>query len=467
MATIQEIIALDVRPASEIISDLKEKSVSVPSWTGRYGLVQEYDPKRHPVMNLAKYPDVVNEDGTIDYVTRLTFAYQQLAAKRMTELCCGIPVKRIYKPEADNEGQQKVAKMLEAIFQRNRIDSMNIERNNMLFAGCEVMTLWYAVEQRNNLYGFDSPLKLRCKNFSPMLGDELYPLFDEYGDLIALSVGYTRKKLGKTVSYFDTYTDSKHLKWSNESNGWNLIEDDDTTLGKIPGVYMYRPTPIWEDTSKIVFEMEWAMSRNGNYLRKNSKPVFCVFADEEIGFSKEKDENTEFRSVFQYPKGSSAGYVTWEQAIDNLKFFMTENRQSFFTQLQLPDWSYESMKANPMSGESRKQLFIDAQLKVKDESGRLLEFYDREINVVKAFLKTMTPEAMHKAIDALQVECEITPFTITDDKDTISNIMTATGGKAIMSQREGIRNLGWSDDVEQTMKEIIEESMNDVLEPTM
>jgi hypothetical protein len=321
--------------------------------------------------------------------------------------------------------------------------------------------LWYAVEQRNNLYGFDSPLKLRCKNYSPMLGDELYPLFDEYGDLIALSVGYTRKKLGRTVSYFDTYTDNKHLKWSDESNGWNLIEDDDTTLGKIPGVYMYRPTPIWEDTSKMVFEMEWAMSRNGNYLRKNSKPVFCVFADEEVGFGNEKDENTEFRSVFQYPKGSSAGYVTWEQAIENLKFFMTENRQSFFTQLQLPDWSYESMKANPMSGESRKQLFIDAQLKVKDESGRLLEFYDREINVVKAFLKTMTAESIHKDIDVLQIETEIKPFTITDDKDTISNIMTATGGKAIMSQREGVQNLGWSDDVDKTLQEISEESKLD------
>ena len=107
MATIQEIIALDVRPASEIISDLKDKSVSVPSWTGRYGLVQEYDPKRHPVMNRAKYPYVVNDDGTIYYVTRLTFAYQQLAVKRMTELCCGIPVKRIYKARSDNEGQQK------------------------------------------------------------------------------------------------------------------------------------------------------------------------------------------------------------------------------------------------------------------------------------------------------------------------------------------------------------------------
>ena len=54
------------------------------------------------------------------------------------------------------------------------------------------------------------------------------------------------------------------------------------------------------------------------------------------------------------------------------------------------------MKSNPMSGESRKQLFIDAQLKVKDESGRLIEFLDREMNVVKAFLKTMLPESNGK-----------------------------------------------------------------------
>lgn len=459
MGKIEDIIRRE-RPATEIIADLKEKTVYVPSWTGRWGLVQEYDPKKHPVMSRAKYPDVVNEDGTIDYVTRITYDLQRLAVKRMTELCFGIPVKRIYKP--DSEGEQKIAKMLEAIYERNRINSVNIERSNMLFAGCEVLTLWYAVEQNNKLYGFDSPLKLRCKNYSPMLGDELYPLFDEYGDMIAMSVGYTRKKLGQTVSYFDTYTDSKHLKWTNENNGWQLVEDENITLGKIPGAYMFRPTPIWEDTSKIVFEIEWALSRNGNYLRKNSKPMLCLFADEEIKYGEEKDEKEEFKSVFQFPKGSTAQYVTWEQAIENLKFFVTELRQSFFTQLQLPDWSYESMKANPMSGESRKQLFIDAQLKVKDESGRLLEFLDREMNVVKAFLKTMLPASQHKDVDSLQVEMEITPFTITDDKDTITTIMTATGGKAIMSQREGVETLGWSNDVDETMRQIAEESKTDV-----
>lgn len=465
MPTIQDIIRKE-RPASEIIGDLKEKSISVPGWSGRYGLVQEYDPKKHPVMNKSLYPDVVEEDGSIDHVTRITYNLQQLAVKRMSELCCGIPVKRVYPPE--NDKQKEIAQYLEKIFVRNRIDSVNNERLNMLFAGCEVLTLWYAVEQKNKVYGFDSPLKLRCRNFSPMLGDSLYPLFDEYGDMIALSIGYKRKVANKTVSYFDTYTAEKHYKWADNGNGgWELIEEDDISkIGKIPAVYMYRPTPIWEDTSKIVFEMEWSVSRNGNYLRKNSKPLFCVFADEEIRYDEEGNEKEEFKSILQYPKGSTAGYVTWQQAIENLKFHITELRQSFFTQLQLPDWSYESMKANPMSGESRKQLFIDAQLKVQDESGRLLEFFDREVNVVKAFLKLMLGEGYAEDIDALPVENVITAFTITEEKDTISNLMMANGNKPIMSQRESIEEFGHSDDVDATLAEIAQDSALDAFSLT-
>lgn len=468
MPTIQDIIKKE-RPASEIIGDLKDKAFPVPAWGScgsRKGLVSEYDPKKHPVMNKALYPDVVEEDGSIDYVTRITYNLQQLAVKRMTELCCGIPVKRVYSTEDDK--QKDVANYLEKIFMQNRIDSVNNERLTMLFAGCEVLTLWYAVEEKHKKYGFDSMLKFRCKNYSPMLGDNLYPLMDEMGDMIALSIGYKRKVANKTVSYFDTYTATNHYKWQdNGSGGWEIVEEDDISkVGKIPGVYAWRPTPIWEDTSKIVYEMEWSVSRNGNYLRKNSKPLFCVFADEEIDFGEEDNENSEFKSVLQYPKGSTAGYVTWAQAIDNLKFHITELRQSFFTQLQLPDWSYESMKANPMSGESRKQLFIDAQLKVKDESGRLLEFFDREVNVVKAFLKVALGEDYHEAVDALPVENVITAFTITEEKDTISNLMMANGNKPIMSQREAIEEFGHSDDVDATLAEIQQDSQLDAFSLT-
>lgn len=460
--TIEEILNSTELSAAEKVAALKEKTITVPIWGGRYGLLQQFDPTRHPVMNKQKYPDIVNEDG-VEYVTRVTCDLQRLATKRMTELCCGIPVKRVYKPE--NDTQKEVASYIEAIFDRNRIDSVNIERLNMLFAGCEVMTLWYAVESGNNLYGFDSRLKFRCRNFSPMLGDDLYPLFDEYGDMVAMSVGYTRKVGKKSVQFLDAYTSTKHCKYSNANGEWEEVENEDISVNKIPAVYMNRPTPIWEDSSRIVYEIEWALSRNGNYLRKNSKPIFVVLADEVIQFGDEKPENKEFKAVMQYPKGSTAQYVTWTQAIENLKFYVSELRSMFFTQLQLPDWSYEKMSQQALSGESRKQLFIDAQMKVHDESGRLLEGFDREINVIKAFLKTTLPERYHADIDDLKVETKITPFSITDTKETVDMLMTANGGEPIMSQRESIEEFGHTDNVDRTLEEIAQQGIGDVFNP--
>lgn len=457
MPSIQDILGGSMTER-ERITALKQKTIDVPIWTGKQGLINEYDPTKHPVMNKQLYPDLVKDDG-VERVTRITLSFQRLAAKRMSELLSGIPVKRIYKPE--DEKQQQVATYLEKIFDRNRINSVNTDRINALFAGCEIFTLWYAVEQKNNLYGFASPLKLRCRTFSPMLGDELYPFFDEYGDMVAMSIGYTRKVGRKNVQYFDTYTDDRHIKWSNESGEWLAVEDEKTTVGKIPGIYTFRPTPIWEDTSRNVYEMEWTLSRNGNYIRENSKPKFIVCADEIIQYGDEKSGNKEFKSVMQYPTGARAEYVTWSQAIESLKFQIDTLRNLFFTQLQLPDWSYEKMSQQALSGESRKQMFIDAELKVQDESGRWLEFFDREINVAKAFLKLMLGQAWHEAIDALPVENVITPYRITDRKEEVETLMTANGNKPIMSQRESIEAYGRSDNVDQTLKEINEQEMAD------
>lgn len=462
--TLEEILDLRYTNPKRAMAALRDKSVIVPPWGGSKGLQKQYDPTMHPVYDKAIYPDKTREDGSVEKVTRIAFALQQLAVKRMTELVCGIPVKRVYK--AENDRQQQAAKWIEAIYQRNRIDAVNVERLNMLYAGCEVITLWYAVQQPNTIYGYNSRLKFRCRNFSPMLGDELYPLFDEYGDLVALSIAYKRKAAGKTVSYFDAYTAERHIKWSTEGGDWAVVEgeDEEISIGKIPGVYIYRPTPIYENTSDIAYELEWAASRNGNYLRTNSQPLLVLFADDEIPFGESgNNDKKDFRSVFQYPVGSKVEYVTWNQAIENLKYYSESLRNMYFTQLQMPDWSYEKMSQQALSGESRKQLFIDSMLKVKDESGRLLEAFDREMNVVKAFAKTSFPIGYEADVDALQVETQITPFQIGDEKETIQNLVTANGGKPIISQRESVEQLGWSEDVDKTMQEIAAESTMDAL----
>ena len=135
-----------------------------------------------------------------------------------------------------------------------------------------------------------------------------------------------------------------------------------------------------------------------------------------------------------------AGYATWAQATDALKLHTEELRRNIHTSLQLPDMSMEQMKATPMSGEARKMLFIDCQMKVTDESGDWLEFFDREVNVVRAFCKQMFP-SLAAAFDTLTVESRITPFQINDRSQQIKDMSDGTGGKAVISRRTAIREL--------------------------
>lgn len=447
------------RDAMSVISDLKQKTITIPSWTT---LKNEYDPKMHPVMTDATYRDKYNKKtGQIEKVTRIALGLQKLAVKRMTELMFAIPVHRVYSPQ--NDAEKKVAEIMEAIFKKNRIDSVNNERGRCLFASCECVTLWYSQEKDTVYAGEKSKLRLRCKNYSPMNGDNLYPLFDEYDDLIALSVEYTRNENGNAVTYFDTYTDFEHIRWRKE--GGNIEEElrESIELEKITGVYICRPEPIWEEQSPNVYEAEWTLSRNGNYIRKNARPAWVVFSDEKIKHGKSADNDNAGRDIIQYGKDDKAGYVTWQQAIESIKYHVEEIKREFFMELQLPDMSMENMKATPMSGEARKMMFIDAQLKVADESGIWLEFFDREINVVRAFMKKMYPQ-LAAAIDSLSVEVEITPYNIGDDAERIGNLVNACGGKPIMSQKTAIANLGYATDADEELAQISRESVADLFE---
>lgn len=453
--TLEEIF--DGRPADLIIADLKHKIVTVPSWSD---LVKEYEPKHHPVMDSTKYPDIV-EDGITRPVTRVAFNTQKLCVKRLAGMCFGIPAQINFKPEANNTKQAEVAKYLSAIFERVRINSVNFERAKHYFAACEVFTLWYGVKSPNTLYGFKSDIKLRCRIFSPMNGDELYPLFDEDGDLIAFSIGYKETTNQGTVEFFDTYTADKHYRWVNEGNGYVEEAPEEIATGKIPGTYIWRPEPGWEDSSPLVYDRERKMSLNGNYIDKNNKPVFVVYADDAMPFGEESVDNSEDRMILQLPKDGKAEYATWQQAVESLKFHVDTLKSAVFEQLQIPNWSYEDMKAVRTSGEGLKQLMIDAHLKVTEESGRLTEMLDREVNVVKSFLKTMLDASYAEAIDSLQFEVVITPYIVSDEKERISNLALANGNKPMMSQKESIRKLGYSDDPEQTLREIHEESIVD------
>lgn len=438
------------RPVDNIINDLKEKSVCVPSWDK---LIKDYEPTMHDIVtDTVTRQNKVRSDGTVEQASRIYVGLEKLLTKRITEFMYSIPVKRIYHNIEGNPTRQQIAKAIEAIYKYARIDSENIKRGNAYFASCEVFTIWYTVESPNTLYGFTSRYKLKCKTYSPMDGVKLYPLLDELGDMIAMSFEYTKKVKNEQITFFETYTANMHYKWKQEGSGWELVKSEPVAILKIPGVYAYCSVPIYHGLSYIRKEIEYTLSRNSDVIAYNSAPILKI-----AGGIKGSENKGESRRVYRVEQNGDVAYVSWAQSIEALKYHVDTLVKLFWSQSQMPDISFENMKSLGNIGfDARQTLLTDAHLKVGDESGAWIEAFERECSVIKAFLKMMNV-TWKGEVDNIEVEHVITPFIQNDEKSEIEKWVTASGGKAVVSQLEAIKNLGISTDPQETLSQIQKE----------
>lgn len=438
------------RPISDVIDDLKNKSVEVPEWSK---LLKDYEPTEHHIVDDKETrKDKVKSDGVLEKASRIHIGLEKLLTKRTAEFAFAIPIRRVYHNTEDSDKRQQIAKAVEAIYKYARIDSENIKRGNAYFASCEIFTIWYAVEKPNTLYGFNSKYKLKCKTYSPMDGVKLYPLFDEMDDMLAMSFEYKKKIKDEEVTFFETYTADKHYAWKQREGTWKEISiPQNIALLKIPGAYIFRHEPIYHGLSHIREEIEYTLSRNSDVISYNSAPVLKV-----TGKLVGDEDKGESRRVFRLESGGDVSYVSWSQAIEALKYHVETLLKLFFMQGQMPDLSFENMKALGNIGfDARQMMLSDAHLKIGDESGAWIEFFERECNVIKEFLKFMNTNWKDE-VDNVEVEHVITPFIQNDETTMTDRLIKQNGGKAIKSQLETIKESG-AKDPEATLKQIQEE----------
>lgn len=462
-------IDFDSGNISETIDMLKNKSVSVPSWDN---LVKDYEPTMHGILSdTTTLKDKIRADGQLDKSSRIIIGMEKLHVRRLSEFTFSIPVKRVYHNVDDNKLRKDIVKAIEAVYKNVRIDSENLKRATALYASCEIFTVWYAVKKRNRLYGFDSEYKLKCKTFSPMNGVRLYPLLNEMDDMLAMSFEYKKTVKDKEVTFFETYTKDKHYIWK-QSDGvgkWDVVltqqtEDGDTANGeeivlmKIPGVYGWRSKPVYDGLSLIRAEIEYSLSRNSNVIAYNSAPLLKV-----VGATKGKEDKGESYRVVHCEQGGDVSYVSWSQSVEALKYHVDSMQKMYWMQAQIPDISFDNMKGLGNIGyDARQTLLADAHLRVGDESGTWIEFFERECNVIKAFLAAMNT-AWANEMDNIGVEHIITPYIQNDELAEITKRMKANGNKPIESQLESIQKYGESSDAEKTFAMIQKESAIEVV----
>lgn len=463
MKSLEEILDRS-RRIDAIISDLQEKSTTPPSW----GYLQKVlNPSMHDIVHDRQgRQDKVRPGGKVDKAARLAIGLERLLCKRINQFTFTLPVKRVYSNIDDNQTRRDIANAIERIYERAHINSMNIKRGFAYFASCEIFTLWYVVKRQNNDYGFNSEYKLRCRTFSPLNDDvTLYPLLDEYNDMIAFSVAYQERVMDEDVDFFETWTSDKHYKWRKDKGyGWvdeivyedgdgNITYGDDIQIGKIPGSYAWKDEPTFvEGTPELRKDVEYTHSRDSDVVAYNAAPILKV-----AGGIKGGEDKGEVRRVYRVENGGDVAYVSWNQSQEATKSHVDRSLDLFWQLNQMPDTSFKNMMGLGNIGyDARMTVLMDALLRTGEESQPLIEFFERECNVIKAFLKQMN-KAWASEVDNVVVTHQIQPYVLKNEEAEINLRLKANGGKAIESQLESIERYGKSKDAQATLDQIQEE----------
>lgn len=452
----------------------------------------QLNPDDHEINDRVKRPDkkvkvdIPQESGTVIQVTsggeteentrtekvaRIALAIQKLIVKRAVAFTFGNPVSLNAEPEEGSKEEDVLKAVKRVLFDtKSRTLNRKIARN--IFSCTEAAERWYPVEKQNENYGFDSKYKLRVAIFSPLLGDKLYPYFDETGDMIAFSREFTRKdKTGVKFTYFETYTEDLHQMWITTNNQWEVVEGYPkvNTIGKIPVIYGRQPAVEWEDVQGLIDRLEKLLSNFADTNDYHASPK--IFTTGTIlGFAKKGEAG----AIIEGEEGATAEYLAWQNAPESVKLEIETLLRMIYTITQTPDISFEAVKGlGAISGIALKLLFLDAHLKVQDKMEIFDDYLQRRLSIVQAYLSEMNTKdkEFKTACQSLTIEPEIVPFMIEDEKAKVDLLVAANGGKPVASQKTTVQLLGWVNDNETEYEQIQEEaalsSYSNVFEPTI
>lgn len=451
---------------------------------------KQLDPAQHDINDMRMRPDrwvkvdlddAEDEDGNTISVTvgdgegkrttmrreavaRVALALQKLIVKRAVAFTFGKPIILNAQPkEGTREGE--VLKAIKKVLFDNKSRTLNKRVARDIFTYQEVAELWYVLDAKHAKYGFPANKKLRTAILSPANGNKLYPYFDGTGDMIAFSREYNDNNEYSGNTYFDTYTADLIARWIRTRGGtWQLLKGypKKNTLGKIPVIYGHQPHMEWADVQNLIDRLEKLLSNFADTNDYHASPKI-VTKGEILGWSKKGEAG----SVIEMDEDGEAEYLSWKQAPKAVRLEIETLLRHIYTITQTADISFESIKGiGNISGVALELLFMDAHLKVQDKMEIFDDYLQRRLAVIQAFLATMnTGDSEYvKACNTLNIEPEIKPYMIKDEKARVESLLEATGQKSIASRRTTVKNLGWIKNIDEEIKNIESDENGGVLQ---
>jgi SPP1 family phage portal protein len=427
-------------------------------------LRKQWNPQEHDVFNTTIRPDKQvkkatgrkNEKGddVFEYVTepvnRLAIPFQRIIVNRAVGFLLGNPVR--IKNYTLNNLQEDLAKMVEDTLDDNKIDSFNRKLARTVMSQCQAAELWYLVEDpefwKTRLKeSASAKFKLRVKLLSLKDGDSLFPFFDDFGDLVAFSRGYTTMEGDKEIIHFDTWTNTVIIK--REKRGDWTSDVKENPFKKIPIIYYSQEEPEWELAQSMIERFETKLSNFGDTNDYFGSPMVKV-----TGKVKSLPGKTASGKILEIEPGGDAEYMAWPHAPESEKLEFEILEKLIYSMTQTPNISFEQMKAvgSALSGFAIKLMFTDAHLKTENKIELFGEMFTRRLNLLKHILGTLINIKLAKEVDNLYMEPIFTPYLPKNVKEDIEILSTARMGKPIISNETALENNPLVSEVSEELK---------------
>ena len=450
---IKKILALIASKDSKNIEEAVKQLKGVTKEIKIDDIRNQLDPMEHKVMKVTHRPNkkikkTPTSPETEELVARVPLALQKLIVERAVGFTFGFNPK--IKAEPNGEIEISLLKAFKDVLNVTKSNSLNGDLATDLYSCTQVAEMWFGVElkEKQKIYGFDSDFKLKNAIFSPLRGDNLYPLYDDFGDMVAFSRSFTVDNIDGRKTYFTTYTETNIIKFDITS-GIILIENVENKLGKIPIVFATQPNVEWYLVQTVIERLELLMSNFADTNDYNGSPI--LFGKGSLGSAPTKGSTGKF--ITGQGQDADLKYVSWEQAPESIRLEIEKLYEVVYGFTQTPNISFEMVKGiGTTSGIALKLLFMDAHLKVQAKRRIWDTYFIRRANIIKEWLCIFNP--IFLPAKNMFIELEIVPYTIVDYAELYGYLTAANGGLPVIAHDTSIQMTGEVDDVVGEMEKI-------------
>lgn len=473
---------LNLASIDQKITYLQRRATTAPNTAQ---LLKDWDPMQHEIYtNRELFPDgkklrkaAWTDDQGREHAAefdpdprnRIPLPIEQDQVNIHTAFTVGKEPKLVCDPSSDAEAE--LFKIIQRIDHSNKTKYLNKKIVRSWLSECEVAEYWYAVQDSSfwskmltkikAVVGVKTNAAHRLKStiWSPFRGDELYPLFDERGDMVAFSRGYSVKDdKNNLIEKFMTITATDVYTWV-RNGGWEV----DTTntfrhnFPKIPVIYSYRSRALCENIRPIRERLEKLTSNYADCIDYNFYPRLVAEGNIE-GFPT-KDNG----DMVQISQNGKLYYLTWNQTPESAKFEFDSLLEKCYSMTSTPRLSVDALKGigQVPSGTAFKFVFMGTLMEVGNHEEVMGEHLQRRYNFLISAVGSICPYYQNAA-ETIEIEPRIVPFTIENLAENVATAVSALGG-GVASDKTAIVMAGIVDDVQSELAEI---AANKPLSPT-